>query len=82
MTSQQLQEAVKKLREKMNIDKSKLSSTKRRLMSAVDDRVTARAIGGVGSFVLISVAMVIILADASRIRKSYTQMFRKTRSRA
>ena len=75
MTAHQLQEVVRQLREEMMIDRSTLSSTKRRLMSASDDRLSACAIGGVGGFVLISVAMIIILADVSRIRKSCTQMF-------
>ena len=74
MTAQQMQDALQQLREELLIDKSELSSTKRKLISATDDRMSARAIGGIGGFVLTSVCVVIILADVSRIWRNITHI--------
>ena len=57
MTSQQLQDEIQILRKEMIIDKSELSSTKRKLISAKDDRVSV--IGCIGGIVITYVGVVI-----------------------
>ena len=50
----------------IHVDKSQLSSTKRKLTSAGDARVSSREIRGIGVIILMVVGTVIVLADLIR----------------
>lgn len=67
ITRKELNAAVLHLKEELFVDKSQLSSTKRKLTSAGDERASSHAIGCIGIIILTFVGAIIILADLSSL---------------
>ena len=63
MTSQQLNYVIKQIRSTLLLNKTHLDSYKRKLTSAADDRVSARAIGLTGVLVLLSLLSLVLIGD-------------------
>lgn len=58
---------------KLRVDRHNLSSYRRRLTSAVDDRPSARVVGSVlGLALLVTVGVVIVLMDVTAVLKTLT----------
>ncbi|OWF52379.1 hypothetical protein KP79_PYT18547 [Mizuhopecten yessoensis] len=73
INQEELEEKVQQLRSDLLVDKKKLSSWKRTLTSAADDRQSAANIGYVGVLVVCLIPLIIILMDLGRIHKGIKQ---------
>ncbi|KAK3101286.1 hypothetical protein FSP39_002408 [Pinctada imbricata] len=76
--SQSLERKLQSIRKVLTIDKSNLSSTKRRKISASDDRKSARGIGFVGLTILCIVMGLIVLMDLPLLLSHVTILCRGT----
>lgn len=63
VTDKDLQIEIKKIKQELAVDTTKLSSTVRRLRSADDKRTSSRAIGSVAVAIVVTVPFLIFLFD-------------------
>ncbi|XP_021347907.1 uncharacterized protein LOC110446889 [Mizuhopecten yessoensis] len=75
-----LEESLSKLKEQLLINPKKLSSYKRALTSAPDDRKSAANIGYIGILVLCLVPGIIILLDMGRLIREFKQFIIRLRN--
>ena len=64
MTVADTLEAVKQLKQELLVDKTKLSSTKRKKISAPDERPSSKGIGVLGIVMLTGVLCMLVIVDA------------------
>ncbi|XP_060084498.1 uncharacterized protein LOC132563729 [Ylistrum balloti] len=67
---QMLERQVKELKKLLTVNKTGLSSTRRRKESAIDLRISAKAFGFVGTVMLCTCIMIIISADIPRLSRA------------
>ena len=73
LTNEQLQHALQELKSELLLNKTNLSSTKRKKISVWDKRASAHAVGAVGIVFLTTFLLFIVSADASVLFKYYRQ---------
>lgn len=73
---EQLKEKIKQLREELIIDKKDLSSWKRKLTSASDERASSKNIGIFGAGILITVAITFVILDIPTLIVQTKRIFR------
>jgi hypothetical protein len=71
--NQTISQETEKLTSELTVDKKSLSTTRRKKVSARDNRPSAQACGVVGIVVMVSVAALIIIPDVASLLKAVTQ---------
>ena len=79
MTPQQVQVALTELRKTLLLNTSTLSSYKRKMTSARDERTSSRAMGILGITVLVSLAVLILAIDAPLLLVHFKMLLRNVR---
>ncbi|XP_069131696.1 mucin-3A-like [Argopecten irradians] len=76
----EMENSISKLKEQLKVDPKKLSSFKRKLTSAPDDRQSAANIGYGGVLILCVIPTVIILMDVGRLTREFKQFISRIRN--
>ena len=79
MTVAETLKVVKQIKQELMVDKSELSSTKRKKISAPDERPSSRGLGALGIVVLISILCMLIIGDAHAFGRDFTNCLRNVR---
>ena len=76
ITTVQLMEAVKQLKQELAVDKSELSSTIRKKTSAPDERPSSKGLGVLGIVMLTGIGCMLVAADARVLVRDFKNCFR------
>ena len=76
MSEEELVQRLETIRKELTLDKTILSSTRRKRESANDDRMSAKGIGIVGACILCTVVLLIVLMDAPTIVSNIVLIWR------
>ncbi|CAC5374291.1 unnamed protein product [Mytilus coruscus] len=79
LTDAELKEKIEKIISEIKIDPKATSLAKRKLISAVDSRPSAKAVGSLGIVILVVIAGFIIIMDSNVIFRSIEQLVAKGR---
>ncbi|XP_052063119.1 integumentary mucin C.1-like [Mytilus californianus] len=77
LTDAELKEKIEKIISEIKIDPKATSLAKRKLISAVDSRPSAKAVGSLGIVILVVIAGFIIIMDSNVIFRSIEQLIAK-----
>jgi len=66
-TNDEVQEEVEQLLEEMTIDAKATASNQRKLVSAGDERASARLVGTIGTAFFVTVCLVVVMSDIPRV---------------